>query len=50
MPLELKKTAAEIQSAINWNYVGIVASILSVIVAFYNIQQYVQKQRTQEPQ
>jgi len=28
---------------INWNYIGIVAGIMSVIVAFYNIFEYTKK-------
>lgn len=48
MAVELKKSAIEIQSLINWNYIGIAAGILSVVVAIYNINEYIQKQRTQQ--
>lgn len=37
-----KKTLAAL---VNWNYIGIMAGLLSIAVAVYNINEYVKKQK-----
>lgn len=35
-----KKAVQDLYSWVNWNYIGLAAGILSVVVTFYNINQY----------
>lgn len=35
--------AKEIESYVNWNYIGLTAGLLSVIVAVYNMNSYYKK-------
>lgn len=39
----IRKQAEEINSWLNWNYIGLAAGILSVIVTFYNMNKYLEE-------
>ena len=39
---------AQLDEWINWNYLGLAAGILSVIVTFYNINRYYDEIKKQE--
>lgn len=37
-------TNGKIDTLINWNYIGIAAAILSILVSAYNINRYLEEQ------
>lgn len=39
------ETNNKIESLINWNYIGIAAAILSILVSAYNINRYLEEQK-----
>lgn len=39
-------TDNKIESLINWNYIGIIAAALSIVVSIYNINEYIEEQRS----
>jgi hypothetical protein len=38
--MPIKQKIEELTGWMNWNYIGLAAGILSVVVTFYNINQY----------
>jgi hypothetical protein len=38
--MPIKQKLDELTSWMNWNYIGLAAGVLSVVVTFYNINKY----------
>lgn len=45
MTINIREKATELESLINWNYIGIAAAILTIIVSAYNIKNYIVRQK-----
>lgn len=46
--MNIKQKVSDLEGWVNWNYLGLAAGILSVIVTFYNINQYYEQIRKQK--
>jgi hypothetical protein len=46
--MTIKQKADELTSLVNWNYIGLVAGVLSIIVTAYNISRYYEEIKNKE--
>jgi hypothetical protein len=50
MTMAIKQKITELTSQVNWNYIGLVASVLSIVVTIYNINNYYEEIQKAEKQ
>jgi hypothetical protein len=48
--MTIKQKIEEMTSIVNWNYIGIAAGVLSIVVAMYNVSRYYEEIRKVERQ
>lgn len=46
--MPLKQRVDQLTSLVNWNYIGLVAGVLSIIVTAYNISRYYEEIKNEE--
>ena len=46
--MTIKQKVNDLEGWVNWNYLGLAAGILSVVVTFYNINKYYEEIRKQK--
>ena len=48
--MNIKQKITELEGFVNWNYLGLAAAVLSVIVTVYNINRYVDEIKKSQDQ